>query len=302
MRVAVIGLGLMGEPIARRLLDAGHELTVYNRTRERTEPLAAAGASVAATPAAVWDSADVAVTMVANDEALRRVTTGDGGLVSSAGRGRVLVDMSTVSPSASAEIAEAAAAAGVRYLRAPVSGNPTVVRAGNLSIMVSGDAATFREVEAALRDIGPNVFHVGGAEESRVLKLALNLMIAGLAQLISEAVVFGEANGLDRATMLEVMGASAVGAPFVKYKTPPLVERDYTTTFSLANMQKDLQMALRAAGESGVDLPVTALLAGLVEQCLAEGLGETDLMALLPHLQAACGVEADIRVGSGRPA
>ena len=108
-----------------------------------------------------------------------------------------------------------------------------------------------------LRDIGANVFYVGGAEESRVLKLALNLMIAGTAQLMVEAVVFGEANGLDRATMLEVMGASAVGSPFVKYKTAALVARDYTTTFSLENMHKDLTMALDAAGSVGVPLPAT---------------------------------------------
>jgi 3-hydroxyisobutyrate dehydrogenase-like beta-hydroxyacid dehydrogenase len=290
MRVAVVGLGLMGEPIARRLLEAGHELTVYNRTPGRMDALAADGATAASSLADIWTAADVCVTMVTGDDALRAVTSD----LFAGGRGRTVVDMSTVSPAASAEIAETAATAGVGYLRAPVSGNATVVRAGNLSIMVSGDRGTFESVEPALRDIGANVFYVGGAEESRVLKLALNLMIAGTAQLMVEAVVFGEANGLDRATMLEVMGASAVGSPFVKYKTAPLVARDYTTTFSLGNMHKDLQMALEAAGRASVPLPVTLRVDELVQACLAAGMAESDLMALFPHLQRDAGITPDI--------
>ena len=157
-----------------------------------------------------------------------------------------------------------------------------MVRAGNLSIVVSGDVSTFEEVEPILRDIGPNVFYVGAGEEARVLKLALNLMIAGTAQLIAEAVVFGEANGLDRATMLDVMAASAVGSPFVKYKTAALVAHDYTSTFSIANMHKDLQMALEAADGTGVSLPATLLVDELLQACIAAGMEETDLMALLP--------------------
>ena len=292
MKVAVAGLGLMGEPIARRLLEAGHELTVYNRTPGRTDGLVAAGATAASRLAGIWSTADVCVTMVTGDDALRAVTSD----LFAGGRGRIVVDMSTISPAASAEIAEAAAAAGVGYLRAPVSGNATVVRAGNLSIMVSGDRGTFETVEPVLRDIGANVFYVGGAEQSRVLKLALNLMIAGTAQLMVEAVVLGEANGLDRATMLEVMGASAVGSPFVKYKTAPLVARDYATTFSLANMHKDLQMALEAAERVGVPLPVTLRVDELVQACIAAGMAGTDLMGLLPHLQRDAGVTPDIDI------
>jgi len=293
MRVAVAGLGLMGEPIARRLLEAGHELTVFNRTAERTQPFAAAGAVVASAPADVWATADVCVSMVTGDEALRGITGGDHGLFAG-GDGKVLIDMSTVSPAASAEVAAGASAAGVRFLRAPVSGNPGVVRAGNLSIMVSGDRATFESVEPLLRDIGPNVFYVGDAEQARVLKLALNLMIAGIAQLVSEAVVLGEAHGLDRAKMLEVMGASAMGSPFVKYKTAPLVARDYTTTFSLANMHKDLAMALETAEQAGVTLPTTAQVDALVQDCIADGMSETDLMGLLLHLQVTSGVQPDV--------
>ena len=293
MRAAVAGLGLMGEPIARRLREAGHELTVYNRTRERAEPLEAEGAIVADVPRDVWATTDVCVSMVTGDDALRGITLGEGGLLAD-GNGKVLVDMSTVSPAASREIAVAAGAAGVEFLRAPVSGNPGVVRAGNLTIIVSGDRDTFESVEPLLRDIGPNVFYVGDGEQARVLKLALNLMIAGTAQLMSEAVLFGEASGLDRAAMLEVIGASAAGSPFVRYKTAPLVARDYTTTFTLANMHKDLAMALHAAEQAGVTLPTTAQVDALVQECIADGMGEADLIAVLPHLQARSGRPTDV--------
>ena len=176
-------------------------------------------------------------------------------------------------------------------LRAPVSGNPSVVEAGNLGIMVSGDEEVFARTEGLLRDIGPNVFYVGPGEEARVLKLALNLMIAGNAQLIAEALVLGEANGLDRAKMLEVMGASAAGSPFVKYKSAALVQDDYTATFTGHAMWKDLAMALAAAHDAGAPLPVTATIQQLVEGCIGSGWGELDLMALLPRLRREAGLE-----------
>jgi 3-hydroxyisobutyrate dehydrogenase-like beta-hydroxyacid dehydrogenase len=293
VRVAVVGLGKMGEPIARRVLAAGHDLSVWNRTASRAEDLVAAGAHLLASPAEAWARSDVCVTMVLDDEALRDVTVRDGGLVSGVDGGRgndhVLVDMSTVSVGASREVAEASERAGVGYLRAPVSGNPSVVEAGNLSIMVSGAEETFTGVEPLLRDIGPNVFLVGTAEEARVLKLALNLMIAGTAELIAEALVLGEASGLNRARMLEVMGASAVGSPFVKYKTAALVADDYSPTFTTAAMHKDLALALDAGTEAGVPLPVTAAVQQLVQACLSSGMAEADLMSLLPRLRREAG-------------
>jgi 3-hydroxyisobutyrate dehydrogenase-like beta-hydroxyacid dehydrogenase len=290
MKVAVAGLGRMGEPIARRLLRAGHDVTVWNRTSARTDGLAADGAHVAHTPAEVWKTADVCVTMLADDAALTAVTSGAGGLLENGGRGRTIVDMSTVSPSASAAAAAAAERAGVAYLRAPVSGNPSVVEAGNLTILVSGPRAVFDANEAVLRDIGPNVFFVGGQEEARVLKLALNLMLAGTAELIAEALVLGESNGLDRATMLEVMGASAVGSPFVKYKTPGLLADSYATTFPTTGMVKDLTLALELGRAAGAPLPAAELVERLLQACIADGMGELDFMVLFPRLREQAGL------------
>jgi 3-hydroxyisobutyrate dehydrogenase-like beta-hydroxyacid dehydrogenase len=278
----------MGEPIARRLL-AGNEVTVFNRTAARADSLVELGATRAASPGDIWESADACITMVADDEALRTVMLGGDGLLRGGPPGRVVADMSTVSIEASQAVADAAKAAGIGYLRAPVSGNPSVVEAGNLTIMVSGDGDTFERLEPALREIGPHVFYLGPGEEARVMKLALNLMVAATAEVMAEALVLGEASGLERAAMLEVMGASAVGSPFVKYKTAALVADDYSATFTSSMMHKDLSLAVDAGRAVGVPLPVTGLVRELLEGCIATGLGDADLMALLPRLAREAG-------------
>ena len=289
MQIGVVGLGRMGEPIARRLLGSGHEVTVFNRTSGRADGLVERGARRAGSPGDVWQSADACITMIADDEALQAVMLGDDGLLRGGPPGRVVIDMSTVSVGASQAVAEEAKAAGIGYLRAPVSGNPSVVEAGNLTIMVSGGEEAFERLEPALRDVGPNVFYLGPGEEARVMKLALNLMVAGTAELMAEALVLGEASGLDRATMLEVTGTSAVGSPFVKYKTAALVADDYSATFTSSMMHKDLSLALEAGQAVAVPLPVTALVSRLFQECISAGMGDMDLMALLPRLAREAG-------------
>ena len=177
------------------------------------------------------------------------------------------------------------------FLRAPVSGNAGVVAAGNLGIIVSGPRAVFDELAPTLRDIGPNLFYVGDGEQSRVVKLALNLVIGGTAELIAEALVLSERHGIGRREMLEVMGGSAIGSPFVKYKTEPLIADDYTTTFSARLLAKDLGLALDRAAESGVPLPLTTKTLALVQECIEQGLGDDDLTVLLPRLRREAGLE-----------
>jgi 3-hydroxyisobutyrate dehydrogenase-like beta-hydroxyacid dehydrogenase len=289
MRVAVLGLGRMGAPIADRLDQAGHELSVWNRSPGPAEPFSERGIHVLGTPREAWERADVCVTMLADGPAVEAVTLGDDGLLTGDADG-ALVDMSTIGVDSSASVAQECERRGVSFLRAPVTGNPSVIVAGNLGIIVSGPKESFDRLADTLRDIGPNVFHVGAAEESRIVKLALNLMIAGTAQLIAEALVLTEKYGIDRGTMLEVMGGSAVGSPFVKYKTDPLVADDYTSTFSSSLMFKDLVLALEAGHEVATPLPVTALTQQLVQGCIAMGMADDDFMALLPRLRREAGL------------
>ena len=281
LAVGLIGLGNMGTAFAERLLDAGYGLVVMNRTPAKAAPLEARGATLAGSYADLAQRVDVVLTSLADDDALDEVAAA---LLAVAKPGTVLVDTSTVSPAVSARVAERAEKASVAYTRAPVSGNPTVVRAGNLSFIVSGPSETLDGVEPILLAIGPTVYRVGDAEEARVVKLAINLMIGGLAQLMAEALVLGESSGVSRAALLEVMGGSAAGAPFVRYKTGALLEDDYSATFTTALMGKDLDLILDAAGDAGVELPVTTGLQAIVRAAIEAGYADDDFMALFPFL------------------
>src|SRR5207247_365283 len=198
LSVGLIGLGNMGTAIAERLLDAGYPLVVNNRTRDKADALGTLGAEVATTPEALVEQVDVVMTSLADDAAFEDLA---GRVAAAARPGTLLVDMSTVSPHASARVAAIAETASVRYVRAPVSGNPTVVRAGNLSFIVSGADEDIDRVEAVIRAIGPTVRRVGDGEQARIVKLAIKLMIAGLAQLMSEALVLGDAADVPRWTL-----------------------------------------------------------------------------------------------------
>jgi 3-hydroxyisobutyrate dehydrogenase-like beta-hydroxyacid dehydrogenase len=281
--VGVIGLGNMGTAVCERLLAAGYDLRVFNRTRAKAEALAAQGGAVVAESAdRLAASVDVVLTSVADDDALEAVATE---VASAAPPGALLVDLSTVSPGASARVARLADEAGMLYLRAPVSGNPSVVRAGRLSFIVSGSREALERAEPVLLAVGPTIHHVGDAEQARIVKLAVNLVIAGLAQLMAEALALGEASGVSRAALLETMGDSAAGAPFVKYKTEPLLRDDYSATFTTSLMEKDVDLVLDEAESAGVQLPLAVEIKGLLRSAIDAGYGEDDFMALFPHLQ-----------------
>jgi 3-hydroxyisobutyrate dehydrogenase-like beta-hydroxyacid dehydrogenase len=280
----LIGLGNMGTAVAERLLDARYDLVVANRTPGKADALAARGATVAATVEELAARTEVVVTSLADDDAFRSVATR---VVASAHPGTVLVDLSTVSPGVSAQVAAQADSSGVAYLRAPVSGNPSVVRAGTLSVIVSGPREVLERVDSVVRAIGPTVHHVGDGEQARTVKLAINLVIAGLAQLMSEALVLGEASGVSRADLLEVMGNSAAGAPFVRYKTEPLLRDDFSATFTTALMEKDVDLVLDAAERAGVDLPLAGELKALLRAAVEAGYADDDFMALYLNLRSA---------------
>jgi 3-hydroxyisobutyrate dehydrogenase-like beta-hydroxyacid dehydrogenase len=278
----LIGLGNMGTAVAERLLGAGRALVVHNRSREKAEPLRSQGAQVAESVGELARTVEVVLTSLADDEALESVATE---LASAAQPGAILVDLSTVSPAASARVAELLKDASLLYLRAPVSGNPSVVRAGNLTFIVSGPREALERAEPVLLTIGRAVHDVGEEEQARVVKLAINLVVAGLAELMAEALVLGEGSGVSRAALLETMGDSAVGAPFVKYKTEPLLRDDYAATFTTRLMEKDVDLVLEVAEDAGVRLPLAAEIKTLIRSAIEAGYGDDDFMALFPHLR-----------------
>ena len=281
--MGLIGLGNMGSAFAERLLDAGYQLSVHNRNRQKTEPLAARGAAVSETAAELAAAADIVLTSLSDDDAFESIAAS---VLEAAGPGTVLVDTSTVSPGASARVAALAERASVLYVRAPVSGNPSVVRAGNLAFIVSGPGTACERAEPVLLAIGPTIHLVGDAEQARIVKLAINLVIAGLAQLMSEALVLGEASGVSRASLLETMGSSAAGAPFVKYKTEALLRDDYSATFTTSLMEKDIDLVLEAAEAARVRLPLAGEMKTLVRSAIEAGYGDDDFMALFLHLRS----------------
>jgi 3-hydroxyisobutyrate dehydrogenase-like beta-hydroxyacid dehydrogenase len=278
----LIGLGNMGTAIAERLLAGGYELAVHNRSPAKAERLRGGGAKVCETAGGLAEVVDIVLTSLADDEALESVAAE---IASAARPGTLLVDLSTVSPAASARVAALADEASLLYLRAPVSGNPSGVQAGHLTFIASGPREALARAEPTLLAIGRAIHDVGEGEQARVVKLAINLVIGGLAELMAEALVLSEASGVSRAALLETMGDSAAGAPFVKYKTEPLLRDDYSATFTTRLMEKDVDLVLEEAANAGVLLPLAAELKKRIRAAVDAGYGDDDFMALFLDLR-----------------
>lgn len=296
MRVAVVGLGKMGTALVGRLLSEGFAVTVWARQASATETLVASGATAATDIAGIWGNADLAMSFLANDDAVQQVYLGPGGLVETAPGGALLIEMSTISPEVSGLVATAAEGCNLQYVRCPVSGNPGVLASGNATLIVSGSAASVEAARPVLEHVGSKLFYVGEREEARVVKLAVNTMLAATAQMLAELITLCEAAGIDRSVVLEVLAGSAVGSPFIKYKTDALLERRYDATFTTAMLVKDLRLAQVVAAGGSVPLPVIDLVTELAIACCEEGLGDLDFLALLPHLQARAGRASDVPV------
>jgi 3-hydroxyisobutyrate dehydrogenase-like beta-hydroxyacid dehydrogenase len=296
VRVAVVGLGKMGSTLASRLVSDGLAVTVWNRSPGPEEPLVSSGAVAVLELADIWETNDAAMTFLADDDAVLEIYLAPGGLVDSAPAGALLIEMSTISPSASARVAAGAGARGLRYIRCPVSGNPAVLASGNVTLIVSGDPAAVEAARPLLEHVGSSLYYVGGAEQARVMKLAINSMLAATAEMLAEQVTLCEASSIDRSVVLEVVGGSAIGSPFVRYKTEALLERRYDATFTTSMLVKDLQLTQSLAASESVPMPVTDLVAELAVASCEEGLGDLDFLALLPHLQARAGRATDVPV------
>jgi 3-hydroxyisobutyrate dehydrogenase-like beta-hydroxyacid dehydrogenase len=232
------------------------------------------------------------LTSLPDDDAVESALCGPRGILAAARRGTVLVETSTISVAASEKVAEAAAQHDVHYLRAPISGNPAALRSGTAAVFVSGCPDVVDACRPLLEQIAPTVHYVGEGERARVIKLVLQVMIGGTAGLLAEALVLGEAAGLERKTLLEAIGSSVVGSRFIEYKTGPLLRDDYSSTFTTAMMTKDVELILDLADSGDAALPLTRELRALLESASEHGHADDDFSSLLVELkERSAGIE-----------
>lgn len=286
-----VGLGTMGGRIAKRLLDAGHRVTGHNRTRSKAEWLIKDGMAWSDTPREVAEAADVTFSMVTNTTALHAVTDGPDGILAGLGPGKLYVDMSTVSPEQSRELAGRVAERGARLLDAPVSGSVVTLEEGRLSIMVGGEAEDVERVRPVLLDIGPKVTHVGGNGQAALMKIASNTNLAVQIVAFSEAVLLAERGGVPREVAVEVLLNSVIASPMLKYRGPFVLKPPAEAWFDVNMMQKDLLLAQEAGRLHDVPLPTTALASELLTAARAMGLAENDFAIVFEVLARLSGVE-----------
>lgn len=275
-----IGTGRMGTALITRLLGAGCDLTVYNRTRSKAEPLVQQGARVVDRPVQLADR-DIVFTTVAGSDDFYEVILGPGGLLSAGGGPKVLVDSSTVSMEISERVRTRAQALGTALLAAPVSGNPKVVRSGRLTAVVSGPRDAYEMALPYLRLFGSQVTYVGDGEKARLVKICHNLLLGAVTQSLAEVTVLAEKGGVDRSDFLEFINTSVLGSTFTRYKTPGLVNLDYTPSFTGRLLRKDFELGLALGRDLDVPLPVAAVVHQILVRLGGSGLGEQDFAALL---------------------
>jgi len=294
-----VGLGVMGSRVVERLLDAGHCVAGWNRTRSRAQRLLELGMRWADSPREVAGAADVVFTMVTDTAALRQVTEGERGLLAGLRADSVYVDMSTVSQAVSRELAGRVRDLGARMLDAPVSGSVATLAEGRLSLMVGGDAETFERVRPLLEDIGPTVTHVGPNGQAALMKIATNLGLAVQMLAFSEAVLLAEKGGIARETAVHVLTNSVVASPMIRYRGPFVLRQPVEAWFDVGMMRKDLGLALEAGRQLDVPLPTTAVTNELLTAARGMGLGSHDFAIIFDVLAAMAGVAA--RGNGGEP-
>jgi 3-hydroxyisobutyrate dehydrogenase-like beta-hydroxyacid dehydrogenase len=291
-----IGLGNMGSRMARRLLDAGHALVGYNRTAKKAEPLVAAGMKLASSPRQVAQASDVVFSMVSDTEALEAIAQGPEGVLAGLRPGATWVEMSTVSPTATRRLGEAAATRGATVIDAPVSGSAITIEQGQLSFMVGGEPAALERVRPYLLAIGPTITHVGPLGLAASMKIATNLGLAVQMLAFGEAVLLAEKAGIARERAVETLLKSVVASPMLKYRGPFVLEMPAEALFKVPMMQKDLELALELGHALGVPLPATALTQSMLTAARALGLGESDFAVVFEVLARLSGLP-----GSRRP-
>ncbi len=291
-KIGLIGLGIMGKPMGKNLLKAGFPLTVWNRTHARMDELVALGAHGAASPQEVAENSDIIITIVSDSPDVQEVVLGANGVIHGARAGSVLVDMSTISPQVTREIAAALQEKGVEMLDAPVSGGEKGAVEGTLSIMVGGDAAVLERVRPAFEAMGKRIVHIGGNGMGQVCKLANQIAVVLNNLAMSEALVFAAKAGADVSKVLEAISAGAAGSWALNNYAPKILRRDFSPGFMVSLQQKDLNLVMEASRAMNLSLPGAALTFELQKALQAWGLEREGNYALIKVIEQLAGVEA----------
>lgn len=285
-----IGTGRMGFAMARRLFEAGCDVAVCNRTRAKAEPLAELGATIVDKPADLADC-DIVFTMVSGPDDLLHVVGGEDGVLSTRNTPRMLIDCSSVSEEASNEVRSLFSQRDATMLSAPVSGNAKVVAAGRLTLVVSGPEAAFEFAREYLEALGEGVTYVGEGELARMVKICHNVLLGVVTQSLAEIAVLAEKGGVSRHALLEFINNSVMGSMFSRYKTPAMVNLDWTPTFTPVLLRKDMDLGLSAAERLGVPMPVAQATRQLVQKSIDAGHTDCDFAILLDEQAKASGLE-----------
>lgn len=285
-----VGLGVMGSTMVDRLLGKGHSVIGYNRTRAKAQWLTDKGMKWADSPRAVAAAADFIFVMVTNTQALESVAEGADGLLAGLAKGKVLIDMSTVSPEASRSLAEKVRAKGADMVDAPVSGSVITLQQGKLSVMVGARRETFERVKPLLEDVGPKVTHVGGNGLALSMKIATNLSLAVQMLAFSEGVLLAEKSGIARETAVDVLTHSVIGSPMVQYRGPFVLKMPDEAWFNVNMMQKDMLLAMEMGRKLDVPLPTTAATNEFLTAARGLGLAEQDFAVIFQVLAKLAGV------------
>jgi 3-hydroxyisobutyrate dehydrogenase len=280
-RLGWIGMGRMGSAMAERLVKAGYNLSVWNRTRSKAEPLAAKGAKIVDKPSDLAD-VDVLFTIVSTGKDLEQVYFGKDGVLTGGKSPKILVDSSTIAVEESVDLRKRLKERGAEFIAAPVSGNAKVIKAGKLSSVVSGPEAAFRTVEPYIRAFAPQgVSYVGEGELARVCKIAHNVMLGVVIENLIEITLLANKMGVPRHAFLAFMNNSVMGSMFTRYKSPALVNLDWTTTFTPELLRKDLDLGLELGREYDVPMPVTAATREVLQQHIGKALSQPNAEAIL---------------------
>jgi 3-hydroxyisobutyrate dehydrogenase-like beta-hydroxyacid dehydrogenase len=281
----------MGNPMAKRLLDAGYFITVYDVVREKVEEIKAIGVKVANSPKTVASSSRVTITMIPDDPVLESVTLAEDGVFEGAKKDSIFIDMSTVSPVASSHVAKGAEEKSIQYLRAPVSGSTALAAAGNLTIFISGPKKPYEECLNIFRTLSQKIFYVGTGDESRYLKLLLNMMVGISSAMTAEALTFGERGGIEWNQMIDIINSSVVASPLIGYKARMLKDRNFAPAFTIDQMTKDFDIALDTGKAMDLPMPVTALARQFFGMMKATGKGNLDFFSLILLMEELAGVQ-----------